>query len=760
MPSARCQLLVEASLVQESDVHFDADPPANGPFQELLDASTWYGCTTSLAAMLTRFQSRAVPVDGTRCLPTSPHLPFTLLPFDWLLCDTVRNAQGSLAQRLVILRWLLLPYLARKHMRAPFQGLAGDSFGDLCWACTLQVLPAACTSGLGCTLHVACEAGSRLLHVLACALCTMGAGAHACRGPACQAQRVPSTRPCHRLVSCFLAHDKQCPPLYMSINVQAVLHMLDITRQACLAGQSHRWAALAMLRHLRSDVFSVTAPQPEQNAPQQDTVPLEGEADNGRAPPMQNLFDRVQQRAGVLLEGVDTEETLQAVQLAIIQLEQWFNVLEVEDKMARLHRAVVSGAEDFLFEGNVSEALTAATVEVECATLHGDCAMPSQLSKMWLELKVLQADRHVMQGRSLWGGAAALLQPSAEGCAGVARHVAEMLRASVLQPLGDRLLDWHGCGATGCQVDVEHLVLPDEIEETHIQQEGGEQDRDIDSMAVQSSFAVRVTWCVDAVAIAAASEAAVESQCNTSGPGPSHPCTAVVQCMDAVVTSAADLIRYRALAAVGIPACVAVVAFMGQLPLPTCLPSGNACCLRLSVPASACDVLHDSVVSGHQCMAHVIMQLVIESQWHVCLVICRGDLLPDGRGVVVLTASSPFIAPRERAVPDSDALSSLHKEHVHGCRCGRFELLRALCGRLQRSSFMVAAARVRLWAAQSGVQVSEEVPVDEAALEMMGAAELQELLLAEELMLLHSSRKSNIAPSRLLAGTRVLHGMM
>lgn len=137
-------------------MHFDVDPPSNGPFQELLDASTWRGCATSLAAMLTRFQSRASPIDGTSPMPTSPHLPFTLLPFDWLLCDTVRNAQGSLVQRLVILRWLLLPYLARKHMRAPFQGLAGDSFGDLCWACALQVLPVACCRTHICSLlHLA-----------------------------------------------------------------------------------------------------------------------------------------------------------------------------------------------------------------------------------------------------------------------------------------------------------------------------------------------------------------------------------------------------------------------------------------------------------------------------------------------------------------------------------------------------------------------------------------------------------------------------
>lgn len=123
-----------------------------------------------------------------------------------------------------------------------------------------------------------------------------------------------------------------------------------------------------------------------------------------------------------------------------------------------------------------------------------------------------------------------------------------------------------------------------------------------------------------------------------------------------------------------------------------------------------------------------------------CCSACRGDLLPPETStrLQVTSVTCPFAAPRERAVPASDALSSVHREHVHGSAAGRFALQRALAARMQRGALAASSAQLRLWAAQAGVEVATGVPVDEEALECMSGAQLEGLLLAEELRLLHA----------------------
>jgi hypothetical protein len=124
--------------LQEQGAAFRGEPPAATLLQILLDSSTWHNCSVNLEAMLERFESQAVYTQQ----PSSPepHLPRTHLQFDWLLCDTVSLvALREGFDGVVALKWLLLPYLSRRHMRKPFESFLGDRVPRLCWACAIQV---------------------------------------------------------------------------------------------------------------------------------------------------------------------------------------------------------------------------------------------------------------------------------------------------------------------------------------------------------------------------------------------------------------------------------------------------------------------------------------------------------------------------------------------------------------------------------------------------------------------------------------------
>jgi hypothetical protein len=83
-------------------------------------------------------------------------------------------------------------------------------------------------------------------------------------------------------------------------------------------------------------------------------------------------------------------------------------------------------------------------------------------------------------------------------------------------------------------------------------------------------------------------------------------------------------------------------------------------------------------------------------------------------------------------------LNSLYKEYVHGLSTGRYELLRALCAQLQRATLAVQAQELELWAAQAQLTLPHEAPVDTAALRMMSAAQLAQLLDMEALSVLQN----------------------
>ena len=104
---------------------------------------------------------------------------------------------------------------------------------------------------------------------------------------------------------------------------------------------------------------------------------------------------------------------------------------------------------------------------------------------------------------------------------------------------------------------------------------------------------------------------------------------------------------------------------------------------------------------------------------------------------VVAVACPPRLRPRERAVPASAALSSIHKAHALGRAEGRFEMLRALCAHLQRAAVFAQSRELELWAAQAGALPNTAAATDEGALELMSGQQLHRVMQAEQLKLLH-----------------------
>jgi len=93
-----------------------------------------------------------------------------------------------------------------------------------------------------------------------------------------------------------------------------------------------------------------------------------------------------------------------------------------------------------------------------------------------------------------------------------------------------------------------------------------------------------------------------------------------------------------------------------------------------------------------------------------------------------LTASCPWPAACLTSYEHA-ALSSIHKAHVQGGDAGRWDPLLHLCALLQRSELFMLASRLRTWALQAGCKSAP--PIDDSALESLGAAQLRELLANE-----------------------------
>ena len=270
------------------------------------------------------------------------------------------------------------------------------------------------------------------------------------------------------------------------VYTQAVFLLLAHAREAALVGAAHRGAVYAMLCHVTSATYA---------------------ADGGAG-----FFDRVRDRAAVLVEGVDTPPTLAAAAAAVDELAAWRAALEAEDAAACLQRAVATGADDYVIEGTVDAALRLQAPAAAAAPLAGGCRAAAAAGPLRLEVRVqLPADG--AEPLAQWGGAAALLPGAEGGSGGMPEPGAEAVADAVTRGLTDRLAPWLGAGETG----FEAVAAP-------VEADGG-----------GDGHCVAVTWCVDAAAVAAAATAAA-------------PAAAVEECFDAVVTSAADLLRCALLA--------------------------------------------------------------------------------------------------------------------------------------------------------------------------------------------------------------------
>ena len=315
--------------------------------------------------------------------------------------------------------------------------------------------------------------------------------------------------------------------------------MLDICREACLQGPAHRWAALAMLRHLRSDAYaapvsrrlSLMAPAPAPEAGSASPTRSQKMADDAGVEaaegvdPKKDLLARVQERTQVLLEGVDTDETLEATSAAVSQLRDWHAVLEAEDCIATMARAVATGAQaGFIYEEPAYEALAnAATVpSAASSALATECTVApiDSLHPVWLTMRVETGPPgRDNEAEQLWGGAAAS-EPS--GAAGMPRRAAQRLQDALTGPLAERLATWQGCGRTGVLVSVDASAA--ESAALGAPPRNGDGAVDAEARDTITECVVSMQWCVDVPAVAAADGS-------------------VQDCMDAVVTSATDLLR-------------------------------------------------------------------------------------------------------------------------------------------------------------------------------------------------------------------------
>ena len=488
---------------------FSADPPAATALQHLIAPESWQHCGQSLAALLDSFALRCTSDDNPGAMPATPHLPYTLLRFDWLLCDTVRGARGSFAHRLALLRWLLLPYLARKHMQAPFHSLAEDADSVVCWACTLQ----------------------------------------------------------------------------------AVLLLQQLCREASLRGAPQRYAALAMLRHIDSEEYAsrttrLSLPAPDEAAVGMDGDDMEaasplsgaptpafaqeaaglpgmstgaatpwstaGDGDAGRRESFRevatrSLLQRVYERCDMVVDSVDTEETLAAAQDAVHELLAWQRALEAEDGIACMQRAVATGAPGFMHEENVAHVLAAAASACagdqegadggpssSAAALSGTCAVPQGAGPMQLQL-CLAPLAPEQDGNELWGGSDAIT--AAHHYVGRASSAAsiEALCQDLQAPLQARLAQWSDCGSTGCTVSVQ--PGDDDADFAHV-------TPSLEGTAASPPAQICVTIAVDAPAIAGA----VQQRLGSDEQALAQARRAVAECMDAAVTVASDALRCEPLA--------------------------------------------------------------------------------------------------------------------------------------------------------------------------------------------------------------------
>ena len=295
----------------------------------------------------------------------------------------------------------------------------------------------------------------------------------------------------------------------MHAGAQAVFSTLELCRSACLDGPAACWRAFAWLQHLRSSRYAAlaaaapgAAPLAIADAPSSPSALPEAHAD---------FFSRVLERASVCITGVDVPETLSAAQAAVYELDEWHQLFAVQDSLACMERAVVTGCAGFLLPEAVAATLEAAAECGACDTFHAACVVPAG-SEVALELHVV---RRLGGACDLWGGA------DGEGTvAGTARAAALALIDSVSGALEERARGVGGVTVEVALADVSEEPVDVPLDTMHADDERGDDD-------AGASYAVCVRWRVGAQR-----EADIEA-----GAASPH---------DAVVTAAADMLRCAA----------------------------------------------------------------------------------------------------------------------------------------------------------------------------------------------------------------------
>jgi hypothetical protein len=252
-------------------------------------------------------------------------------------------------------------------------------------------------------------------------------------------------------------------------------------------------------------------PEPVEAAPDGD-----GRLDD--IPQQTDFFGRVLERSKVCIEGIDVPATLDAVQAAVYELDEWHQVFATEDSLACMRRAVVVGCEDFLLPDAVSHVLSARREVAELDTFSGDCHVAEGAGQVALELQLvpMPSDPRI----DLWGavtGADAHLSGTRFV---VSEDEAQQLLDTVLPLLQERLRDLPG-------VCVEAAVACSE-------------GTSFDVGAPDEQHVLRVSWRVDA------------NKADT-------------EVMNHVVVCAADLIRYASHHSSSDPCLSFAISFAGSV---------------------------------------------------------------------------------------------------------------------------------------------------------------------------------------------------
>ena len=123
--------------------------PATPALCLLTAAQDWADCRAALSDVLQWFHFWRASSPGSAAASTDANttplrLPRTPVQLDDVLCVAVAESRShvslSALDKVAMLKWLLLPYEARRHLRRPFSAAnIDDAAASTCWACAVKV---------------------------------------------------------------------------------------------------------------------------------------------------------------------------------------------------------------------------------------------------------------------------------------------------------------------------------------------------------------------------------------------------------------------------------------------------------------------------------------------------------------------------------------------------------------------------------------------------------------------------------------------